>query len=157
MIKTLFASVVLMVFSGVSNASQDLFDAVEFLKTGDTGFAENLEVTINEQCEIKSIVKLDPAFLKIVILEDMNQFIWDSAEIVTPEDVERYLKISCRGVCRYDANGLATEFGGDLFHTHYVSWAGVTDRQRIHRAITIVKKYCPGGPSANFKVCRNTA
>ena len=150
MIKTLFATAVLMVFLGVSNASQNLFDAVEFLKTGDTGFTENLEVTINEQCEIKSIATLDPGFLKIVILEDMNKFIWDSAEVVTPEYAENYLKISCRGACRYDANGLATEFGGGLFHTHYVSWIGVTDRQRIHRAIAVVKKYCPGAPKANF-------
>ena len=150
MIKTLFATVVLMVFLGVSNASQDLFDAVEFLKTGDTGFAENLEVTINEQCEIKSIATLYPGFLKIVILEDMNQFIWDSAEVFTPEDAERYLKISCRGACRYDANGLATELGGGLFDTHFVSWAGVADIQRIRRAIAVVKNYCPGAPKANF-------
>ena len=150
MIKTLFATAVLMVFLGVSNASQDLFDAVEFLKTGDTGFAEKLEVTINEQCEIKSIATLDPAFLKIVILEDMNKFIWDSAEVVTPEGAESYLKIFCRGACRYDANGLATELGGGLFDTHYVSWAGVADIQRIRRAIAVVKKYCPGAPKANF-------
>lgn len=72
------------------------------------------------------------------------------AEMVTPEDKHSYLKISCRGACRYDANGLATEFGGGLFHTHYVSWAGVADMQRIRRAIGVVKKYCLGAPKANF-------